>query len=174
VIRRLQGFGCRVLACDDNRDTMEGAEVTSLPRLLSESDIVTLHVPLTTDSHHLIGREQIARMKQGAVLVNTGRGALVDSGTLLDALESRHLGGVALDVLEGEEGIFYLDRRTTPVDHQPLQRLLQLPNAIVTPHTAYYTRRALTEIVEQTLIHCLRFERSRAGEPAHDRDLVRR
>ena len=113
-------------------------------------------------------------MKHGAFLVNTGRGALVDTDALVGALESGKLGGAALDVLEGEEGIFYVDRTTTPVDHRSLLRLQQLPNAIVTPHTAYYTRRALHDTVEQTLVNCLRFERSRASEETQDRDRVRR
>ena len=78
-------------------------------------------------------------MKPGAFLVNTGRGALVDTDALIVALESGKLGGAALDVLEGEEGIFYFDRTNEPVDHPFLLRLQQLPNAIVTPHTAYYT-----------------------------------
>ena len=100
-------------------------------------------------------------MKPGAFLINTGRGALVDTDALLVALESGKLGGAALDVLEGEEGIFYFDRRTSPVDHPFLMRLQQLPNAIVTPHTAYYTTRALHDTVETTLVKCLSFERSR-------------
>jgi len=172
VVRRLHGFGCRVLAYN-NRNVSAGAEFVSLPHLLFESDIVTLHMPLTADTHHFIGRERIAAMKPGAFLVNTGRGALVDTDALVTALESGKLGGAALDVLEGEEGIFYVDRTTTPVDHQLLLRLQQLPNAIVTPHTAYYTRRALHDTVEQTLINCLRFER-KASEETQDRDRVRR
>ena len=174
VITRLQGFGCRVLACTNSRDVSAAAEFVSLPHLLHESDIVTLHLPLTADTHHVIGREQIAAMKPGAFLVNTGRGALVDTDALVVALERGRLGGAALDVLEGEEGIFYVDRTTTPVEHRSLLRLQQLPNAIVTPHTAYYTRRALHDTVEQTLVNCLRFERNRASEATQDRDRVRR
>ena len=150
------------------------AEFVSLPHLLLESDVVTLHLPLTADTHHCIGREQIAAMKPGAVLVNTGRGALVDTDALVGALENGKLGGAALDVLEGEEGIFYVDRTTTPIEHDALLRLQQLPNAIVTPHTAYYTRRALHDTVEQTLVNCLRFERNRASEETEGRDPVRR
>jgi D-specific alpha-keto acid dehydrogenase len=163
VVSRLQGFGCRVLAYNNGRDATAAAEFVSLPHLLVESDIVTLHMPLTADTHHFIGRKQIATMKQGALLVNTGRGALVDTDALVGALESGKLGGAALDVLEGEEGIFYVDCTTTSVDHRSLLRLQELPNVIVTPHTAYYTRRALHDTVEQTLVNCLRFERRRAA-----------
>ena len=174
VVARLHGFGCRVLACTNDPAVTTGAELVSLPHLLRESDVVTLHLPLTADTHHCIGREEIAAMKPGALLVNTGRGALVDTDALVDALESGKLGGAALDVLEGEEGIFYVDCTTTSVDNRSLLRLQELPNAIVTPHTAYYTRRALHDTVEQTLVNCLRFERKRASEETQDRDRVRR
>ena len=143
VIRRLQGFGCRVLAYNNGRPAVAAADFVSLPQLLLESDIVTLHMPLNAGTHHFIGREQLGAMKRGAFLINTGRGALVDTDTLIGALERGNLGGAALDVLEGEEGIFYFDRTTAPVGNQLLLRLQQLPNAIVTPHTAYYTERAL-------------------------------
>ena len=173
VIRRLHGFGCRVLASSNSRTEAAAADFVSLDELLLESDIVTLHVPLNADTHHFIGREQIEMMKQGAFLINTGRGALVDTDALIVALESGKLGGAALDVLEGEEGLFYSDCTTRPIDNQFLLRLQALPNAIVTPHTAYYTERALYDTVERTLVNCLRFERSRTMDETQDRDLVR-
>jgi D-specific alpha-keto acid dehydrogenase len=162
VVRRLHGFGCRVLAYSNGRKSAAAADLVSLDQLLHESDVVTLHLPLNGDTRHLIGRDQIKTLKEGAFLVNTGRGPLVDTDALLAALESGKLGGAALDVLEGEEGIFYFDCTTRAVDNQFLLRLQQLPNAIVTPHTAYYTRRALHDIVENTLTNCLSFERNRA------------
>jgi D-specific alpha-keto acid dehydrogenase len=161
VITRLRAFGCRALSNNSERPAAATAEFVSLDALLRESDVVTLHLPLNPDTHHFIGREQLRAMKPGAFLINTGRGALVDTDALLVALESGKLGGAALDVLEGEEGIFYFDRRTSQVDHPFLVRLQQLPNAIVTPHTAYYTTRALHDTVEATLVKCLSFERSR-------------
>jgi D-specific alpha-keto acid dehydrogenase len=173
VIRRLQGFGCRVLAYNNGRKAAAAADFVSLPELLLESDIVTLHVPLNTDTHHFIGRRQIETMKHGAFLINTGRGALVDTDALIMALEHGKLGGAAVDVLEGEEGLFYVDCTTRPVDNHFLLRLQQLPNAIVTPHTAYYTERALYDTVQQTLTNCLRFERNRTNDETQDRDLVR-
>lgn len=163
VITRLRGFGCRVLAYNNDRKVAVAAEFVSLDVLLLESDIVTLHMPLNSETHHYIGRDQIKTMKQGAFLINTGRGALVDTDALIVALESGKLGGVALDVLEGEEGIFYFDRTSRAVDHPHLLRLQQLPNAIVTPHTAYYTGRALYDTIEKTLMNCLSFERNRAA-----------
>jgi D-specific alpha-keto acid dehydrogenase len=172
VIRRLHGFGCRVLACS-NRPVVAAADFVSLDELLRASDVVTLHLPLNADTHHVIGQQQIAMMRQGAYLVNTGRGALVDTHALLTALEDGRLSGAALDVLEGEEGLFYVDHATRPVDNQFLLRLQRLPGAIVTPHTAYYTERALHDTVERTLMNCLRFERKRTNGQTQHRDLVR-
>jgi D-specific alpha-keto acid dehydrogenase len=152
---RLRGFGCRVLAYD--RCPTTSAEYVPLDELVQRSDIVTLHVPLNVDTHHLLSRQRLEQMKDGAFIINTGRGALVDTTALLDALEGGRLGGAALDVLEGEEGIFYSDRRQRPVESQLLLRLHQLPNVIITPHTAYYTDHALSDIVENTLANCRRF-----------------
>ncbi|HEX4492999.1 MAG TPA: NAD(P)-dependent oxidoreductase [Acidimicrobiia bacterium] len=173
VVTRLRAFGCRVLACNNGPTTAAVADFVSLDELLRESDVVTLHLPLDRDTHHIIGRAQFEAMKPGASLVNTGRGALVDTAALLVALETARLGGAALDVLEGEDGVFYRDRTTSPVDHPFLLRLQQLPNVIVTPHTAYYTARMLRDTVEQTLVNCLRFERNQAHASTQGRDLVR-
>lgn len=156
VIDRLRGFGCRVLAHDIHPTS--SAEYVSLDPLLRQSDIVTLHTPLTEDTHHLINAERIEHMKRGAHIVNTARGALLDTEALLSALQSGRLGGAALDVLEGEEGIFYADHRDIPVASDLLLRLHALPNVLITPHTAYYTDHALRDTVENTLINCLNYE----------------
>jgi D-specific alpha-keto acid dehydrogenase len=156
VMDRLWGFGCRVLAYDRCRKT--SAEYVSLDVLLQESDVVTLHAPLTADTHHLLNRRRIEQMRYGAFVINTGRGALLDTEALLPALESGHLGGAALDVLEGEEGVFYSDHSQRPIQSRLLLRLQQLPNVLITPHTAYYTEHALRDTVENTILNCLRFE----------------
>ncbi|AVF20541.1 putative lactate dehydrogenase VanHE [Paenibacillus larvae subsp. larvae] len=109
--------------------------------------------------YHMIGHEQIEAMKQGAFLINTARGGLVDTGALIKALENGRLGGAALDVLEGEEGLFYFDCTQKPIDNQFLLKLHKMPNVIITPHTAYYTGRALYDTVEKTILNCLHFER---------------
>jgi D-specific alpha-keto acid dehydrogenase len=153
VIERLRGFGCRTLAYDTRPRT--SADYVTLAALLEQSDIVTLHTPLTAETHHLLDRRRIARIKPGAVIVNTGRGALVDTEALVGALESGRLGGAALDVLEGEEGIFYADCSGRPIESELLPRLHRLPNVIISPHTAYYTDHALSDTVEQSLINCL-------------------
>ena len=156
VMDRLRGFSCRTLAYD-TRPTA-AAHYVPLDELLAQSDIVTLHTPLTAGTHHLLDRRRIEQLKQGAFIINTGRGALLDTESLLSALESGRLGGAALDVLEGEDGIFYADRRTTPIENTPLPRLQQLPNVIISPHTAYYTDHALNDTVENTIINCLTFQ----------------
>jgi D-specific alpha-keto acid dehydrogenase len=163
VLDRLRGFGCRVLACDNRPKAVAiaagaVAEYVPLDELLRLSDIVTLHTPLTAQTHHLLNRERIQRMRTGAFVVNTGRGALIDTGALVSALESGELGGAALDVLEGEEGIFYADRRHGPVAGKNLLRLQEMPNVLISPHTAYYTDHALRDTVANSLINCLEFE----------------
>lgn len=156
VIDRLRGFGCRILAHD--RGPNRPAEWVSLDELVRESDVVTLHTPLTADTHHLLDRRRIEQMKHGAYVVNTGRGSLLDTEALLRALESGRLGGAALDVLAGEEGIFYEDCRSKTVGNALLMRLQQLPNVLISPHTAFYTDHALRDTVENTIVNCLSFE----------------
>ncbi|MFJ4781721.1 D-isomer specific 2-hydroxyacid dehydrogenase family protein [Streptomyces sp. NPDC088794] len=162
VMDRLRGFGCRILA-HDNRPRTD-ADYVPLDELLKLSDMVTLHAPLTSETRHLLDRQRMEQMKHGALIVNTGRGALIDTEALVEALESGKLGGAALDVLEGEEGIFYADRRDEPIDSKPLLRLQSLPNVLISPHTAYYTDHALSDMVENSLTNCLTFEsRSQHG-----------
>lgn len=161
VMDRLRGFGCRVLAYD-NRPKTSACSVP-LDELLRQSDIVTLHTPLTADTHHLLNRQRIGQMKHGAFIVNTGRGSLLDTEALIPALESGRLGGAALDVLEGEEGTFYVDCRNKPIGSKALLRLQRLPNVLVTPHIAYYTDHALRDIVENSLTNCSNFASGRTA-----------
>ncbi len=170
VLDRLRGFGCRALAYDtctqaaaESTDRQAMARHVPLDELLECSDIVTLHIPLTPDTHHLLDSGRIGQLKRGSFVINTGRGALLDTRALVAALESGQLGGAALDVLEGEDGIFYADRSGTPIENAPLRRLQQLPNVIISPHTAYYTDHALSDTVENTIINCLMFEKENAA-----------
>ncbi|MFL6140586.1 MAG: D-isomer specific 2-hydroxyacid dehydrogenase family protein [Labedaea sp.] len=156
VIDRLWGFGCQKLAYDIRPRT--SADYVLLDELLEQSDIVTLHTPLNADTHHLLNRRRIEQMKHGAFLINTGRGALLDTEALISALESGRLGGAALDVLEGEEGIFYADRRNKPIESKQLLRLQELPNVFISPHAAYYTDHALSDTVENSIINCRKFQ----------------
>lgn len=156
VITRLHGFGCRVLAHDRHPKTR--VDYVVLDELVERSDVVTLHTPLNADTTHLLNRRRIESMRRGAFVVNTGRGPLLDTEALVSALERGHLGGAALDVLEGEEGVFYADCRRRLVDGRFLRRLQSLPNVLITPHTAYYTDHALNDTVESTIVNCLRFQ----------------
>ena len=128
VMGRLRGFGCRVIAYDSH--PRSAAEYVPLDELLRQSDIVTLHTPLSADTHHLLNHRRIERMRQGAFIINTGRGSLLDTEALVSALESGRLGGAALDVLEGEEGIFYADCSNKPIDNKSLLWLQELPNVL--------------------------------------------
>jgi len=156
VMDRLRGFGCQTLAYDTR--PMAATDYVPLDELLERSDIVTLHTPLNADTYHLLDHQRIEQMKYGAFIINTGRGSLLDTDALISALESGRLGGAALDVLEGEEGIFYADRRDQPIESKQLLRLQELPNVLVSPHTAYYTDHALSDSVVNSIINCLKFE----------------
>jgi D-specific alpha-keto acid dehydrogenase len=157
VVDRLRGFGCRVLTHDSRPQGPTGH--VSLVELLQESDIVTLHTPLTAETHHLLDRRRIEQLRPGALVVNTARGGLVDTEALWSALVDGCLGGAALDVVEGEEGVFYADHREAGVASHVLRQLQAMPNVLVSPHTAYYTDHALLDMVESTLANCLSFEK---------------
>ncbi|KQM79620.1 hydroxyacid dehydrogenase [Sphingomonas sp. Leaf22] len=166
VARTLRlGFGCEVIASDPAPDpALEaiGVEYVSVDALLKRAEIVSLHCPLTPETRHLIDAQRLADMKPGALIVNTSRGALIDSKALVDALKARHLGGVALDVYEQEAGIFFDDLSNEIIDDDVLQRLLTFPNVLVTGHQAFLTEEALAAIAETTLTSLSDFE---AGRP---------
>lgn len=162
VMGRLRGFGPRILAYDSY--PKGAADYVPLDELLQLSDVVTLHAPLTADTRHLLDRRRIEKMKHGAFIINTGRGSLLDTEALIPALENGRLGGAALDVLEGEEGVFYADCRSKPIDNKPLLRLQELPNVIISPHAAYYTDHALSDMVKNSITNCLEFERGKRHE----------
>lgn len=154
-----RGFGCRVLAHDPFPDEVwarrHGITHRTFDELLPECDILSLHLPLTPESHHLLNSGTLAKMKQGAYLINTSRGKLIDSGALIESLKSGHLGGVCLDVYEEEEGIFFEDHSDHGLDDDELARLLGFPNVLITSHQAFLTREALTEIARVTVANVL-------------------
>lgn len=159
------GFGCRVLAFDLRRDeSLEkaGVRYTELAEIYRESHVVSLHVPLTPQTRHLVGRDALAAMRPGVMLVNTGRGALIDSRALLEALKRGHVGAAGLDVYEEEEAVFFRDLSDEVVQDDVLARLLTFPNVIVTSHQAFLTTEALDAIATTTLESARAFER---GEP---------
>lgn len=160
VAQAFGGFGCHVVAHDPMPDSewAKAKGVTYLPlnELLACADVVTLHMPLTPQTRHLINAESLATMKDGAYLVNTSRGALVDTAALMEALRQKKLGGVALDVYEEEEGIFFEDHSFDVLGDE-LVRLLSFPNVLVTSHQGYFTEEALAEIGRVTVENLRRF-----------------
>ena len=152
--RIMRGFGCRVLAFDkfpSDEVRALGVEYTGLDRVLSEGDVVSLHVPLTPDNHHLIDGPRIDAMKPGVLLINTSRGGLIDTDAAIQGLKSGHLGGLGLDVYEGEAGLFFEDRSATIIQDDRFTRLLTFPNVVITAHQAFFTQEALANIAEVTL-----------------------
>lgn len=156
------GFGCRVLAYDVRRDpVLENIDVAyvDLPGLIAESDVLTLHCPLTPATRHLLRPETIAAMKRGALVVNTSRGALIDAEAAVDALKDGRLGGLAMDVYEQEADFFFEDLSDEIVRDDTLQRLLMFPNVLITAHQAFFTRQALLAITDTTLGSITAFQR---------------
>ncbi|CAN5678280.1 D-lactate dehydrogenase [soil metagenome] len=152
--RIFRGMGCVVLGVDPYPSTefgQIGGQMVALETLLAQSDIVSLHCPLTEDTRHMIDATSLASMKPGAMLVNTSRGALVDTHAVIEALKSRHLGHLAIDVYEQESALFFQDRSGEIIDDEVFQRLLTFPNVLVTGHQGFFTMEALQEISETTL-----------------------
>ena len=151
----LRGFGMEVLAFDPypSVDWAErnGVRYTSTQTLAQEADVISLHVPLTPETHHIINREMLQLVKPGIILVNVSRGALIDTTAVIEALKSGLLGGVALDVYEEEEGIFFEDLSGQILHDDELARLLTFPNVLITSHQAFLTQEALAEIARVTV-----------------------
>jgi D-lactate dehydrogenase len=151
VCRILQGFGCRVLAHDPYPNEELGLEYVPLDRIYAEADIVTLHLPLSVASHHLIGTDAIAKMRQGVVLINTSRGGLLDTRAVIEGLKSGKIGRLGLDVYEEEGPLFFEDHSQRVLQDDVFARLLTFPNVLITGHQAFLTAEALTQIAETTL-----------------------
>lgn len=164
VARILTGFGCRVLATDvapSPACLALGVEYLPFSDLLVESEILTLHAPLTRETRHLIDAAAIARMTRGVMLINTSRGALVDTPAVVAGLKSGQIGYLGLDVYEEEEGLFFEDHSSYVIQDDVFARLLTFPNVVVTAHQAFFTREALMGIAETTLDNVSAFEQGR-------------
>lgn len=157
--RILHGMGCTVLGHDPYPSPEFDALGTTVPldELLARSDIVSLHCPLTAQTQHMIDEASLARMKPGAMLVNTSRGGLVDTDAVIRALKSHHLGHLAIDVYEQESALFFQDRSGEIIDDDVFQRLMTFPNVLVTGHQGFFTAEALQEIAETTLGNLVHF-----------------
>ncbi|KOS23218.1 D-lactate dehydrogenase [Escovopsis weberi] len=162
MARIMRGLGCAVLACDPLRsqELLDiGGKYRALDELLAASDVVSLHCPLQPGTRHIVNDATLAAMKPGALLVNTSRGGLVDTKAVIRALKSESLGGVALDVYEGEAPLFYDDHSGQIIRDDVLMRLMTFHNVIVTGHQAFFTDEALTEIADSTLRNLCQFAR---------------
>lgn len=163
------GFGCRLLGYDiaENPECLAlGLAYAPLEDLLQQSDIVSLHLPLTPATRHLINAETLAQMKKGAMLVNTSRGAVVDTKALIAALKRGALGAVGLDVYEEEEHLFFQDLSEKPLVDDVFARLLTFPNVIVTGHQGFFTREAMHDIAQATIANLDDFAAGRSNENA--------
>lgn len=160
----LRGFGMEVLAYDPcpSPDWAASFNVryVDLDTLLRNSNIVTLHLPLTSETHHLLDARRFALMKPDAFLINTSRGKLIDTAAMINALKKGRLGSVALDVYEEEDGVFFEDHSGEVLQDDQLSRLLGFPNVLITSHQAFLTQEALREIARVTIENSLRLERN--------------
>ncbi|MFQ5640364.1 MAG: 2-hydroxyacid dehydrogenase [bacterium] len=159
----MKGFGCELLAYDPKRNPEceeLGARYVSLNELFARSDIITLHCPLLPATHHLIDAGAVAKMKPAVVLINTSRGALIDTQAVIRGLKSSKIGYLGLDVYEEEADLFFEDLSSKVIQDDIFARLLTFPNVVITGHQAYFTRNALQEISESTLTNISEFEKA--------------
>ena len=156
VVKSLSGFGCRILTYDlyEKEEVKQYAEYVPLAQIWKEADVITLHTPLTDDNYHLIGADTIAQMKDGVVIVNTARGALIDSDAFIEAIENGKIGAAGLDVVENEFGLYYYDHKSDILKNRELALLRSFPNVIVSHHMAFYTKNYVETVVKDSLKSC--------------------
>lgn len=160
VIEMLQGFGCRILAYNRSERDKNGMqfEYCSLEELYQKSDVISLHVPLSTTTRYMINRDSIAKMKDGVVLINCARGELMCMDDIIEGIESEKIGALGLDVIENEEGIYHQDRRSDILINRNMAYIRQFPNVTMTQHMAFYTREAVESMARggiQNIVKCL-------------------
>ncbi len=165
VVRIFQGLGCEVLCHDPAPHPEVSAPYVGLDALLARSRVLMLQCPLTPATRHLINAERLATMPRGAILVNTSRGAVIDTRAVIGALKSGQLGGLAIDVYEEEAGLFFQDHSEEAIADDVFARLLTFPNVLITAHQAFFTEEALAAIAEITLANARTF--AQTGRPLH-------
>lgn len=166
--RLMSGFGCTLLAFDPKPNpacVALGVRYVGLPQLLADSDVISLHCPLTPATYHLINADAFANMRPGAMLLNTSRGAVIDARAAVAALKSGALGALGLDVYEEEGDLFFRDLSASTIQDDVFARLLTFPNVLITGHQAFFTEEALAAIAATTLANIASFEAT--GEPLH-------
>jgi len=164
-----KGFGMKILAYDKFPDTGSGLEYVSLEEIWENSDIISLHCPLTEETRHMIDRDSIARMKENVVIVNTSRGGLVNTEDLIAGIKEGKVGAACLDVYEEEGDLFYEDFSGNIVQDDKLVRLIAMPNVIVTSHQAFLTNEALDNIASTTINNLVRFF---DGDPDENTEVI--
>ena len=152
VAELLLGFGCGIFAYDKTPAEIEGVEYLSIEDLFRKSDIISLHVPLNDSTRHIINSGSIDSMKDGAVIVNTSRGGLIDTSALIGAMKAGKIAACGLDVLEEENGIFFHDFKSRVHGNSALSVLRDMPNAIITPHIAFYSRTSVSEMIRNCML----------------------
>ena len=167
LIKILHGLGCNILAQDvvENNDLIDnyGVNYTNCETICKQSDIISLHVPLTATTKHLIDKEHIALMKPGVMLINTSRGGLVDTRAVIEGLKSRKIGYFGMDVYEEEEGLFFEDHSDDILQDDVIARLMTFNNVLITSHQAFLTETALTNIAETTIYNLDCFEKGKVS-----------
>jgi len=161
----LKGFGCRIIAFDVHKNNSlieQGVTYKCVNEVLAEADIISLHCPLTPETKHLINRKSISLMKKGAMLINTSRGALIETGAVVAALKAHQLGYLGIDVYEQEENVFFSDLSETIIQDDVLMRLMSFPNVLITSHQGFFTEEALIQIAQTTLDNISAFEKGEA------------
>ncbi len=162
VAKILSGFGCEILLYDPFPDAhLECGKYYDLKTLLNDSDIISIHCPLNDKTKHLISKESIALMKEGVMIINTSRGAIINTKDVIKGLKSGKIGYLGLDVYEEEEELFFEDRSETIVQDDVLMRLISFPNVIVTAHQAFFTQNAMRNIAVTTLKNIKDFEENK-------------
>ena len=165
VAQILAGFGCEILGYDPVHDAAFPGRYTGFDELLDQADVITLHCPLNPQTHHLIDDNAIARMKQGVTIINTSRGAVIDTRAIIGALKTGKIGLLGLDVYEEEDDIFFEDLSSQPIMDDVFARLLTFPNVLITGHQGFFTADALQAIAETTIANATAYERT--GAPLH-------
>jgi len=159
AIKAYAGFGCKILAYDPypSLDLEDVVTYVTLDELYMTSDIITLHIPYTKGNHYMINKDTLSLMKEEVIIVNTSRGELINTKDLIDGLKNGKVGGVALDVIEGEAGVLHMDWSEKPLLHSDLLTLKTMPNVQITAHHAFYTREAVSDMVEYALSNLVSF-----------------
>jgi D-lactate dehydrogenase len=165
--RIMLGFGCKVIAYDmmpSDEMKKAGVEYKTMDELLQQSDIISLHCPLSPETHHLMNKKAFAKMKKGAMLINTSRGAVIDTQDAIDALKDEQLGYLGIDVYEQEEKLFFKDLSGSIIPDDMISRLIMFPNVLITSHQGFFTKEALEQIATVTLDNISAFEKGKPLE----------